>query len=217
MQIRINYLLKFGEKDNIEKLLNHGEIYMNTIDWFKNFEKDGIGDIYEGVIEVENLPNAHLTLQLPNKPIILNNVQLQIRKYNKGHIGNIYSTYAISSLLLKHKETHRIDPRMRKFGSYCLIIKDVPKFLNSISTKLTNMGIEFTQNIISYKNFKKDNPEISLFNKTHSLSYQKEYRIIVWSNVSEVLKFEIGSIKNYAEIITTETAIKSLKVERQYK
>ena len=142
MNTEVVFLIKFGKEEHIENLLKKGEIYMNTIQWFKNYEKEGIGDIYEGAIEVENIKSGKLTLKIPNNPITMDNASLQLRKHHKGHIGNIFSTYAISTLLLRRKSIHRIDKRMEKFGTHCLIIKDIKQFLDSIKNKLTEMGFE---------------------------------------------------------------------------
>lgn len=213
MDIEVFFLLKFGKEEHLNNLLKKGEVFMNTIQWFKSYEKKGIGDIYEGAFEVKNIKNGKLTVKIPNNPITLNSSNFQLRKHYKGHIGNIFSTYAISTLLLKRKELHRIDKRMSEFGTHCLIIKDVQQFLNSITDKLTELGLENSHNIVKYKNLKKNNHELSLFNKTHSLSYQKEHRIIAWTEYNSELKFEIGSIEHYAEIHPTNKIIESLIVD----
>ncbi|WP_159039925.1 hypothetical protein [Christiangramia fulva] len=186
---------------------------MNTINWFQNSDKKAVGDIYEGVYEIENL-KGKLTLKVPNNPITLEKASLQLRKHLEGHIGNIYSTYAISNLLLKRKKVHKVDPRMKNFGSHCLIIKDVKGFTNAIFNKLDELGISYTHNIVQYRKLNGKKHQVSLFEKTHILSYQKEHRIIAWTKTNSPLKFEIGSIEKYAEIHTTEKIIETLKVDR---
>lgn len=213
MSIEVIFLLKFGKEEHIKNLLKKGEIYMNTIQWFRNYEKDGIGDIYEGATEVKNIKNAKLTLKIPNNPITFKKSNVQLRMHHKGHIGNIFSTYAISTLLLRRKQIHRIDKRMEVFGTHCLIIRDVHQFLDSVSNRLTEMGLKYSHNIVRYKNLKKNNHKLTLFEKTHLLSYQKEHRIIAWTEKESILKFEIGSIEHYAEMYSTNDIIKTLTVD----
>lgn len=213
MNVNVSYLLKFGKKENIENLLKKGEIHMNTIKWFKEYEKKGVGDIYEGTTEVKNIDNGILTLYLPERPIVLRNSNLHLRQYFDGHRGNIYSTYAISNLLLKRKSVHKIDKRMSQFGSHCLIIKDVNRFINSISNKLKEMNIESSHGIVIYKNLKMNNHKLTLFNKTHLLSYQKEHRLIARTKKDEALKFKIGSLEEYAEMYSTQLIIDNAKVD----
>ncbi|MFL9844428.1 hypothetical protein [Flavobacterium rhizosphaerae] len=185
---------------------------MNTIKWFNNYEKEGVGDIYEGAFEIKNFENGQLILKADDKQFILNPNHTQFRKYHKGHIGNIYSTYAISDLLLHRKNLHRIDKRMLNFGTHCVVIKDAKKFVDSIFAKLTEMNYTFSHKIVSYKKFTNKDINLSLFHKNHLLSYQKEYRIIVWTKENLPLRFEIGSIENYAEIYSAEELIKNFTI-----
>ena len=98
--IRVKYLLKFGQKQDMENLFNKGEVYMNTIKLFQELDKPGVGDKLEGTFEITNFREGKLTLEIPDNPITLNPKKIQLRKKLKGHIGNIYSTYALSDELL---------------------------------------------------------------------------------------------------------------------
>ncbi|TDE27559.1 hypothetical protein E0I61_14695 [Flavobacterium ranwuense] len=186
---------------------------MNTIKLFQEFDKPGIGDKFEGAFEIRNIKDAKLTLKIPSNPITLNSKSLQVRKNFKDHIGNIYSTYALSDKLLQRKAIHRIDKRMLLFGTHCIIIKDVEKFICSILEKLDDIGFSYSHNLVKYNNYNKNNHDLTLFDKSHTLSYQKEHRIIVYTKTDEPVKFEIGPMNEYAEIHSTEDVIKTLRVE----
>lgn len=211
--INIIFLLKFGSQENIQRLYDKGEIYMNTIKLFQEFDKDWIGDIFEGTFNIKNIKNAKITLKIPGNPITLNSTKLQLRLNYKGPVGNIYSTYAISNLLLKRKAKHRIDKRMSKFGSHCLIIKNVEKFRLLILEKLQQLEYDSSHNIVRYYDYSKNNHELTLFNKTHKLSYQKEHRIIAYSDIDKPIKFEIGCMHNYSEMHTSEDIIKKTVID----
>lgn len=44
------FFLKFGKKEHIEAFRNKGQIYMNTLDYFRNLPEEGlIGDRFEGL------------------------------------------------------------------------------------------------------------------------------------------------------------------------
>ncbi|SCZ01721.1 hypothetical protein [Flavobacterium caeni] len=213
MTINVKFLLKFGSEENIKNLFEKGEIYMNTIQTFKEFDKPGIGDKYEGTVEILNIKDAKLTFKFPDNPITVNSPSMQLWKNIGGHVGNIYSTYAISNLLLKRKSVHTVDKRMLQFGTHCIIIKDVEKFIFSILAKLDEKGITHSHNLVRYCNYSKNNHEVTLFKKSHLLSYQKEHRIIAYTQNNEPLKFEIGSMHDYAEIFSANDIINSLKVD----
>lgn len=214
MTVSIKFLVKFGSEENIKNLFEKGEIYMNTIKTFKEYDKQGIGDKYEGVVKIHNSNNSILTLKFPNNPLTINPTKLQFWESYTGHIGNIYSTYAISDLLVRRKSEHRIDKRMQIFGSHCVIIKDVMGFFEKIFKVLQEQKIEYSHNIVTYRDFNKLNNKISLFDKSHLFSYQKEHRIIAMTNDDAPLKFEIGSIESFAEIYTSREFIKNSIVER---
>lgn len=214
MTTSVKFLIKFGNEENIKNLFEKGEVYMNTIKTFKDFDKKGVGDKYEGSSEILNPSNAKLTFKFPNNPITINPIKLQLWQTPKEHIGNIYSTYAISYQLVKRKSTHRIDPRMQIFGSHCVIIKDVMGFLEGVFSELDKQNIVYSHNLVSYYDFNKLNHRISLFAKSHLLSYQKEHRILAKTENDSPLKFKIGSIENYSEIYTAKEFIKGTIVER---
>ncbi|NRT13601.1 hypothetical protein [Flavobacterium sp. 14A] len=210
MTTTIKYLIKFGDEANIIKLFEKGEIYMNTIKSFKQSDRKEIGDKYEGTVDIKNFHNGELTLYLPDNPITLKTSKLQLSESYKNHIGNIFCSYALSDKLLYRKPVHKIDSRMQTFGSHCIIIKDVSKFLNAIFSELKNRNIDYSHNIVKYHNYNKNDHQLTLFDKPHNYAYQKEHRIIAYTDLDEPLKFEIGSIKEYAEIYETNVLIKNL-------
>ena len=212
MNVDVVFLLKFGDKENLLKLQKKGEIYMNTIKTFREFDKAAIGDKYEGTSNIKNISNAKITLEFPEKPLELKSSSLQLREHVTGHIGNIYSTYAISTLLLRRKYSHHIDKRMNLFGSHCLMIKNLKDFTWRVSEKLNSMNIEHSHNLVTYRNFKKNNHVLNPFIKTHLLSYQKEHRFVAYTPSNRPLKFHIGSIEDYTELHTADDLINNLKV-----
>ncbi len=161
METNVFFFVKFGEKQNIESLLLNGDIYMNTIKWFKEYEKRDIGDKYEGTVEIRNIKKAKLTLGLSRGPIELMSKDIQLRQHVKGHIGNLYSLYAISDDLVRRKRKLIIDKRMQAFGTHCLLIKDVIQFTERIKGKLTELGYEYDTGLVRYKNYSINNHELS--------------------------------------------------------
>ncbi len=215
MKTNVFFLLKFGRQQDIENLFYKGEIFMNTIKWFKDFEKKDVGDKYEGALKIKNLKRGKLTLELPSGPITLDAKNVQMSNNLEGHIGNIYSIYAISDELVKRKWQHRIDNRMENFGTHCLFIKNPKLFLSKLKYKLTDLGHEYSSGLVTYKNYSINNHELTPFNKSHILGYQKEHRTIAWTNKTEALKFEIGSLEDISKIYETKTLIKNLILKKE--
>ena len=213
METNVIFLLKFGDKENIEKLFEKGEIYMNTISLFRNFDKKEVGDIYEGVFRIKNYKNSKITLKLPKKDLLLNSKELQLRFNYKDHVGNIYSTYAIHDKLLRRKQVHKLDKKMLVFGKYCLLINDVNRFLELILDYFKKNNINYNHNLVSYFDYSKKDLELNLYCKSKKYSYQKEHRIIAYTQLDEPLKFEIGNMSEFAQIYKSEDVINSMRLK----
>lgn len=208
----MSYFLKFGSADNIKKLHEKGEVFMNTFQFFKDLERIGTGDIYEGTTHIRNFSNGTLTIELEKGPLKLTNAKVHLREHYQSHIGNMLCLYHISDKLFKRKNTHRFDKRLMSFGDSCLLIKNANEFLTRVIMKLGEMEIETDHCSVKYKNFKhyKD-LKVGLFHKTHKLSYQHEYRIIAYTQENRPLKFEIGNLKEIADIYPTRVVIEKMK------
>lgn len=210
MTTTLKYIIKFGKEANVSNLLEKGEVYLNTISEFKDSDEIAIGDKYEGSTEIKNFTKGILTITAANNPINIQISKLQLRQSHKNNIGNIFCSYSVTDKLLYKKKVHRIDKRMESFGSHCIIIKDVTRFLNAIFAELNKRNIEYSHNLVKYHNYTKNDHLLTVFDKPHNFAYQKEHRIIAFTNSNEPLKLEIGSLKEYAEIYETEFLIKNL-------
>lgn len=98
-------LLKFGRDEDILDLFENGTIYMNTIQYFKNLEKEGIGDSFETSTQIRNYKNAKLEIKLPNGTTIpLKTNKMHLKESLTGHVGNLYSLYAITPKDIEKKD-----------------------------------------------------------------------------------------------------------------
>jgi len=206
----IKYLLKFGSKENMESLLYKGEIFMNTLRYFQELDQQGIGDKQEGTFEIINYLNGELSIEVPETGEILKFRNVRLSKKVTDKVGNIFSTYALTNNLLENKISHKIDERIiSEFGTHCVIIKDVARFIRSIYDELKVKKIPISQSLIEYIDFREDNRNLSFFNKSNKFSYQNIHRIMAYTYLDEPLHFEIGPIYNFAEIYLTEYLIKN--------
>jgi hypothetical protein len=53
IQAKCYILIKLGPKEYMERLLNYGEVYMNSVSYYKNNKNPEIGDIFEGAEVVQ--------------------------------------------------------------------------------------------------------------------------------------------------------------------
>lgn len=120
--------------------------------------------------------------------------------------SNLYtfSLYALTLEDLQLNIVHQIDVRMREFGTHFLMISHPGEFLNRIKSYLDSNAFEYHGKMVEYYDLKQAQPNLTLFNKPHTLSHQKEYRIVVKAKEVQPLSFDIGNISDISEVYETK-------------
>ena len=211
MQYTIKLFLKLGSEDNILDLFENGTIYMNTIEYFRKVEDEELrGDKYEGVSKVINsLPG---TFKIPGIDREFNYVKVHLKESYKEVLGNIYSLYAISSKGFPNPLDFKFDERNLRFGTHGVMIKDLPLFFNKIENELKKNNLKFNHGFVDYYDKEEVSREITLFEKPLEFEHQKEFRFYVENDKIKPIKIQIGSMKDYAEILKIEDILE-LKLE----
>ena len=203
MEHTIKVFLKLGSEENILDLFENGTIYMNTIEYFRKVEdKELRGDKYEGVSRIINsLPG---TIKIKGIEREFNFISAHIRESHSEILGNIYSLYAISSKGFPNPLDYKFDERNLRFGTHCLMIKNLPYFFKKIKKELKKNNYKFNYDFVDYYDKDEVNRKITLFEKPLEFEHQKEFRFYVANDKIEPIKIQIGSLKKYAEIFKIE-------------
>ena len=211
MQYTIKLFLKLGSEENILDLFENGTIYMNTIEYFRKVEDEELrGDKYEGVSRVINsLPG---TFKIPGIDREFNYIKVHLKESYKEVLGNIYSLYAISSKGFPNPLDFKFDERNLRFGTHGVMIKDLPLFFNKIENELKKNNLKFNHGFVDYYDKEEVSREITLFEKPLEFEHQKEFRFYVENDKIKPIKIQIGSMKDYAEILKIEDILE-LKLE----
>jgi len=211
MQYTIKLFLKLGSEENILDLFENGTIYMNTIEYFRKVEDEELrGDKYEGVSKaINSLPG---TFKIPGIDREFNYVKVHLKESYKEVLGNIYSLYAISSKGFPNPLDFKFDERNLRFGTHGVMIKDLPLFFNKIENELKKNNLKFNHGFVDYYDKEEVSREITLFEKPLEFEHQKEFRFYVENDKIKPIKIQIGSMKDYAEILKIEDILE-LKLE----
>lgn len=214
-------LIKFGRKENLEKLIEKGQLRFGAIvDFQKSTEKER-GDKFEGVINITNTQFSKIECDHPDlgkftfQP--MTSKLFSITKYTNDSFYS-FSSYALTSDSFNETDVHKIDKKMTEFGDYAVVIREPILFLNEVKCKLTEMNIKFGYQLTDYEDYKQEGKfETSLFSKTMDLQHQFEHRILIHPEQSEKEFFiEIGSIKEFCFLLKTEEILNTeFKVERK--
>lgn len=204
--------LKFGQENDIKDLFHNGTIYMSPIQHFRKLEDGELrGDKYEGVSNIKNYPPGQF--EIPSIGYTGNYLALHLLESYENVLGNIYSLYCISSHGWQNPLDFKIDEKIKKFGSHCLIIKDNQKFLSLIETKLKEMNAKFRHGFVEYYDKNTVSRKINLFEKPTDFEYQKEFRFYVESDSTEPFVFSIGNLTDIAEMHPAELIVDELKLQ----
>lgn len=194
-------LIKFGEKEFMEKLLRDGEVYMQTTSHFRELESlqndcsDGRGDAYEGV-----------DLLLHVNEVTIDNVSITssssiIGKYSHNNDGLVFSTYGVF-------DSSQVDgnliitEEMKKMGNTAIVINDPLVFLDRCATFTKKIGGKLMANSITYYNEDIGDYYLCPWLKRDKFAYQSEYRLFIPCGNKVPLKLKIGSIGDIAELIS---------------
>lgn len=209
---QIKMFLKFGQEEHINDLYNNGTIFMNAIQCFRKMEDDELrGDRYEGVSKIKNYPPGQF--KIPAINFKGNYLSLQIREAYDTVVGNIFSLYCISSHGWDNPNDFKIDEKIKKFGSHCLVVKDNVKFLSLIEKKLKELKVKFSHGFVNYYDKDKVDREITLFEKPLEFEYQKEFRFYVARKSDKPFVFSIGSLTDIAVIYNSKDIVDTLELK----
>ncbi len=199
----IKMFLKIGSQENIKDLYENGTIYMNTLQYFRQIEDNELrGDSYEGASEVINsLPG---TFRIPGVDRDFEYEKIHLKKSYEEVRGNIFSLYCISSKGFPNPLDFKIDERIFRFGTHCLMIKNNKYFFERIVDELKKSGQKFNHSFVDYYEKETVCKELTIFDKPTEFEYQKEFRFFVDNDKLEPIKLQIGSLKEYAEILESE-------------
>jgi len=200
-------LIKFGELEHMQKLYKDGEIFLNTISYFKNLEDKKLrGDRDENI--TQNLQSSKIKLFINGNHVKGVSGSIKINDYQKNKFTHVFSMSALCS------DAEIINPvfdgKVKEFGGEAVFIYNVKEFLSRLinaSNQLIKEGILecFEADVVKYYDFGKHHGNLDSFSKSQDYSFQKEWRLCMrlFDNSSPCI-IRIGNISDIAEIIKSE-------------
>lgn len=201
---RLYFLFRRGKKEHINALFEKGELYINSIDFIRDCDKnqersdenDGINYrkfIGEATIKVcdvgKDIEKDGVAFNADNTVLISDN---EIK-------GNIFCLTGIYSEDLMG-ERNDIKYETQSFGEGLILIHKPQIFLDRVFHELKRLGYEnYKANKVSY--YKNEySGKVNFFKKHEKFKAQKEFRIFIPNNKNKALKINIGSLKDIASI-----------------
>lgn len=195
MSSTILKLLKIGKRENMEKLLYNGEVFMRHVE---NFRNEDIGDFLRGDFAEGLAWTPFLNFRIPS----LEKHGLNIRnvKINEDlDFSHIYSMFMLDEDFWYNKK--EISDKLLEFGDTALIIN--PKeFVEKVKSVYKVQG-----GIVNYYKEPLIPQRISEFSKRKGFEFQNEYRFIANSKTNDPVKILIGSLEDIAILVPTKSLI----------
>ncbi|WP_081137682.1 hypothetical protein [Halomonas sp. BC2] len=207
-----SYLLfKFGEKEHMEALINHGELYLQTLGHYADLEHRERGDKYEGVVTVRSSNGGTLKIKHP-KTGEEHSIQLAYSQMRESDSSlkavNVYCLYC-----LQFEETDSPEIGMRfsvdvinGFGDAAVMIYDVDAFLNRVVKAAEEKGSIVLHRIVQYLDLRDYTGDLGPFRKDSRFSHQNEYRIAVGTpeRNGKPIKLNVGSLDGIATLMKSD-------------
>jgi hypothetical protein len=218
------YLIKFFTEEKYANQFMAGELYLNTLSYFKKAEKectdDGRLDSTEAVAMWLQPDDIFMKLTVPGigKTEITGKdlaapISSSFDYHNHVNILCLYAVKTAGFLFIEGKirlsETEardlqrqwKIDERCFKFGQFAVIMQAVP-FIKKLREALTSQGRKFKYKLVDYYDeavFHGTIPTKEVpFRKQKRFSYQQEFRLCVYPTVihHSPITIEIGNISD---------------------
>ena len=207
-------LIKFKNQDIINSL-QAGNVYMNSLEYFRRLEDEdtGIGDSYEGKVHVKKgrliIPELGINMELTNDLINTSIQDAYVYCFTSFH--HISGIFTFSDF---QKE------KLAEAGERALIITDRNEFIKRITNKLIKEGYKVSFGYVSY--YKPEIDEVLKFfellsigidavalQKREKYSYQQEFRFIAYkeNSTDDHICINIGDISDISLQYTSKQVL----------
>ena len=218
-ELKVHTLIKFGKRSDLERLLNQGEVYLNTWKHFKDSESNEVqGDEYEGLVAINQVANgSQLQIQVEEKFVPIQGLYGQI-KFSAGTSQlenyNLYCMFAVTD----ESYQYLVDPRLKKFGDTepaALVMANADEFLARLRQKLDIEGFPHDCALVRYVDIESHEGDMGPFNKLTDYCYQSELRIIVHAKRKGPLKLWLGDISDISFLFSMDDLMSRLRLDTE--
>ncbi len=205
----IQRMIKFGRADHMAALLNHGEVYLNTVGWFRQADANAERyDNMEGASEIDQVTWIKLQDEEGNvfefsRPEDPRHTpkhgrlrSAHVLTHSDGFKGNIFSCTGIE--VGEGSKFKRLDSRFGQFGDAAILIENPNQFLNRVEEALRSLGLEYLLSPVTYYDPNSFVGKLGPFMKKDMHAYQHEVRIWVKSDADEPIRLQVGSLRDIA-------------------
>jgi len=231
-KIKIYAFIKAVDKQFFDSFISEGQICMNTIKWFREYEKfdKNIGDGSEGAIAtcgndftisladpIEDFSSPEELNEKIDKANWSKKFSAENLRMFNGDDANIFSLYAITYSDYTQKLNGDLVPKkfINEFSNHRFVLIYNPRmFISRMEDAINKIGKSVKLEMVEY--YKHDNilkKNLSFFHKQDIYSYQNEFRFILEDKKPEMKILNIGSLNDICAEIDLNKQPYPLEIE----
>ena len=198
--VQCHLLVKIGKKQYMERLIENGEVYMNTTRFFKEHENPEIGDLFEGALYIKDGRVLEYRESSDNEKLFC--------------MWHINDTIPVDEELVYYAyyddetDKAKLALDLRKLSGftddedpYMVVVYNVKEFNNRFKEACKKSNVEFIDNrAVSYYDEQTISPNrvVTPFMKRNKYRKQQETRYVVYKKDENPLTISLGSLKDIA-------------------
>jgi len=197
----------------MKRLLEHGEVYMNTLASYRGNEHDTERhDPFEGLERIMQMKGAKLSRK---NSATGNNEEVALLTGGIGRIKNSnldkINVYCVFHFAIPFDENvplgEVVDQRVWSgFGDTAVVIGDAAEFITRVKNEAHRCGLSHWRSSVEYVDMSKRHDEVGPFVKDLAFAHQQELRIAVFDETAEPgpIKVKIGNIADIACLVPAD-------------
>ncbi|MDQ2070339.1 hypothetical protein [Natronospira bacteriovora] len=203
-------LIKFGAEKYMQRFLEQGELYMNTLASYRGNEHDSERhDPNEGLERILQMKGAKITRKCSDAGRGEEIARLTggVGRIKNSNLDKI-NVYCMFHFVIPFDENvplgEVVDERVwRGFGDTAVIIGDAADFVSRVKDEAHRRGLSHWRSSVEYVDMNKRHDEVGPFVKDLAYSHQHELRIAVFDEATNPgpLSLSLGSIADIACLV----------------
>ncbi len=206
-------LIKFGPKKYMKRLLEHGEVYMNTLASYRGNEHDTERhDPYEGLERIMQMKGAKLSRKcsITGKSEAVALITGGIGRIKNSNLDKV-NIYCVFHFAIPFDENvplgEVVDQRVWSgFGDTAVVIGDAAEFVTRVKNEAHRRGLSHLRSSVEYVDMSERHDEVGPFVKDLAFAHQHELRIAVFDKTAEPgpITVKIGNIADIACLVPAD-------------
>jgi hypothetical protein len=199
-------LMKFGEAKYMADLLTRGDLYMQSVEFFRRLEGDLVrGDRHEGATYCRQPDRTVFEVRQGTEWFKVEGIVGPI-VFREGPpiTGNIYSMFALTDghaeAAFEGRSKTFVDVDKLAFGDTVVVFTNADEFLRRVQAAAAAQGLELRYDLVEYVDPASYMGPMGPFRKFSPLAYQSEFRILTKPESATPLILSLGSLEDIATL-----------------